>query len=227
MLRAMIQGEKRPPLEKGERGQCPNCGNEVIAVIPIQNIRHWRHRGKDCDPWSEPEGEWHLAWKERFDPDWTEVSMDDATTGERHRADIFCPLGDQGGTVVELQHSAISEEEQLSRERFYSNGRKFYWLLHIHSEKSFRGYHFRLSLNFEKIMPCKGQNFSVMTWFGSTQFIERWKRADAHVFFDFQGHIFYLATPKACSEITKILKKGEFALHRLSVREFMDAVTGK
>jgi len=224
MLRAVINGEKRPPLAKGERAVCPNCGNQVIAVMPVENINHWRHKGKDCDPWSEPEGEWHLGWKERFNPEWTEVSMEDTQTGERHRADVFCPLGKQGGTVVELQHSPISLEEQLSREKFYSEGRRFFWLLHIHSEKTFRGFHFHLSLNFETSTPCKGKDFSVMTWYGSTQFIERWKKSNSHVFLDYQGHLFYLATPKACTEITDTLKKGQFALHHLTTQQFLDAV---
>ena len=76
---------------------------------------HWAHETKDCDPWYEPESEWHLQWKGRFPPDWQEVSVGG------HRADVRTPT-----LVVELQASAISAEDISAREAHYGN---MIWLL--------------------------------------------------------------------------------------------------
>lgn len=94
---------------KGVEAFCPNCRRPVLAKCGRIKVRHWAHAaGKDCDPWYEPETEWHRAWKALFDPEQVEVAM-----GE-HRADVLA-----GGRVVELQNSPISPKEIEARERFY------------------------------------------------------------------------------------------------------------
>jgi ssDNA-binding Zn-finger/Zn-ribbon topoisomerase 1 len=91
---------------------CPSCGANVRAKCGNHNVWHWAHIDtEDCDTWSEPEGEWHLGWKEVFPQDWREVVI-----GE-HRADIRTT----GGLVVELQHSSITPEVVAERENFYGN----------------------------------------------------------------------------------------------------------
>jgi hypothetical protein len=91
---------------------CPACGASVSAKCGNRNIWHWAHvNTEDCDTWSEPEGEWHLGWKEIFPQGWREVVI-----GE-HRADIRT----SGGLVVELQHSPITPEVVAEREYFYGN----------------------------------------------------------------------------------------------------------
>jgi hypothetical protein len=91
---------------------CPACGANVRAKCGNRNVWHWAHiNTEDCDTWSEPEGEWHLGWKEVFPQDWREVVI-----GE-HRADIRTI----GGLVVELQHSSITPEVIAEREHFYEN----------------------------------------------------------------------------------------------------------
>lgn len=224
MLLAWVGGEKRGPVAKGERGRCPNCDSEVLAVIPVENVSHWRHRAGDCDPWSEPEGLWHLGWKDQFPVEAREISLTDRRTGERHRADICT----QAGVVLELQNSSISEEEIAAREAFYTQKHRMFWLVHMHNEGSFRGTHFLLSFDFNRrLIDFAGKRFSVMSWAGpSKQFIEKWKRSSTHVFFDCGGSIFYLATKKGCAPIIGQLKKGEFALCPLTIREFLDAVSG-
>jgi hypothetical protein len=224
VLLAWVGEEKRGPVAKGERGRCPNCDSEVLAVVPRENIRHWRHRAGDCDPWSEPEGPWHLGWKDQFPVEAREVSLIGPTTGERHRADIRT----QAGVVLELQHSSIPEEEIAAREAFYTRDHRMFWLVHIHNEGSFRGTNFLMSLNFDKRpISFGGKRFSIMSWVGpGRQFIEKWKRSSTHVFFDCGGSIFYLATKKGCAPIMGQLKKGEFALCPLTVREFLEAVSG-
>jgi hypothetical protein len=91
---------------------CPACGANVRAKCGNLNVWHWAHiNTEDCDTWSEPEGEWHLGWKEVFPQDWREVVI-----GE-HRADIRTI----GGLVIELQHSSITPEVIAEREHFYEN----------------------------------------------------------------------------------------------------------
>lgn len=113
---ALVDGERRTPFAKG-KGLCPQCRAEVIAKCGPRVIHHWAHRGRrNCDPWWENETEWHRAWKNCFPEDWREISHT-AADGEVHRADIKTPAG----IVVEVQHSAMTDAERLSREQFYGN----------------------------------------------------------------------------------------------------------
>lgn len=64
-----------------------------------------------------------------------------------------------------------------------------------------------------------------MRWMGrSVQFIEKWKRANAHVFFDFGGHILYLASDTVAQRLGGPFQRGEFALCKLTRDEFIRAV---
>jgi len=226
MIYAFVDGVKRAPLAKGEKAICPDCGNILTSVIPVENIKHWRHKGGDCDTWSEPEGEWHLKWKEYFDLDCREICLVDTETGERHRADILCNANTTNATVLELQHSNISEEERISREQFYKQKNKMFWLVHIHSETSFNEFSFGASLDFNSSpFTYQHRTFYKMRWCGrSNQFIEKWKRATAHVFFDFKGYIFYLAGENICRTSGMAFGRGDFALCTLTPQEFLNAV---
>lgn len=180
----------------------------------------------DCDPWSEPEGDWHLNWKEQFDISCREVGLVDQVTGERHRADVLYGAGTQRTTVLELQHSSISEDERNAREAFYTQAHRMFWLVHIHDETSLLGSHFGLSLDFQsRIRALDGHTFAVMRWVGrSQQFIEKWKRAKAYVFFDWKEHIFHLAGEGATKRLGGPFKRGEFAVCHLTREEFIKAV---
>ncbi|WP_429819346.1 hypothetical protein [Ensifer sp. B1-9] len=194
--------------------------------MPVENVDHWRHKAGDCDPWSEPEGAWHLGWKEQFEITSREIALIDAVTGERHRADVLCGGGTDRATVLELQHSSISEEERDARESFYGQAHRMFWLVHIHNESSFLAHNFGFSLDFRsRTQVLDGKNFAVMRWCGrSKQFIEKWKRARAHVFFDLSGHIFYLAGAQATQRLGGPFARGEFALCELTREEFVNAV---
>lgn len=228
MLYAWVDGLKRAPLVKGERTTCRDCGRLLSAVMPVENTPHWRHKAGDCDPWSEPEGPWHLGWKERFDIACREVSLRDRQTGELHRADVRVNAGAPLATVLELQHSSISEDERNAREVFYRREHRMFWLIHLHDETSFVGTYFRMSLDFgSRATILDGKNFAVMRWMGpSKQFIEKWKRARAHVFFNLGPHIFHLADADTASRLGGPLRRGEFALCELSRDEFLRAVHG-
>ncbi len=225
MLYAWIDGVKRQPIAKGERTTCA-CGAELSSVMPVENVRHWRHKNGDCDPWSEPEGPWHLGWKERFDLGCREIGLTDYATGDRHRADILCGAGTLRATVLELQHSNISEEDRGKREAFYKQQHRMFWLVHIHGENNFNNYSFGFSLDLKsRTYELEGHTYAVMRWMGrSKQFIEKWKRATAHVFFDYQGFIFHLASDEVSKRLGGPFKKGEFALCALSRADFLRAV---
>jgi len=108
---------------KGVEGRCPACLDPLTAKATSSRlvVPHWAHRGRrDCDPWWEPETDWHRGWKERLGtPEQREVVVG------CHRADVCLP-----GLVIELQHSSISPDEIEERERYYTEhvGR-MKWLL--------------------------------------------------------------------------------------------------
>ncbi|MGG7605038.1 competence protein CoiA [Massilia sp. BKSP1R2A-1] len=226
MLYAWVGDQKRAPTVKGERTTCRDCGSLLTAVMPVENTPHWRHKAGDCDPWSEPEGPWHLGWKELFDMSCREIALRDKATGELHRADILVGSGTSRATVLELQHSSINEDERNAREAFYRSEHRMFWLVHIHDESSFLRTYFGMSLDFSsRVVNLDGKEFAVMHWMGpNKQFIEKWKRATAHVFFHAGSHIFYLAGPSVAARLGGPFQRGEFALCVLKRDDFLRAV---
>lgn len=100
------------------RGECPdpNCGATVVAKCGELKMWHWAHLGaRNCDAWWEPETPWHRSWKNSFPVECQEVRHS-GSDGEVHIADVRT----KNGAVLEFQHSSISREERVSRERFYS-----------------------------------------------------------------------------------------------------------
>jgi hypothetical protein len=110
-LYALNDSGERVTATPGTVGRCssPTCGARMIAKCGRIYIWHWAHDGSDCDPWHEPETDWHRWWKSRAAPECSEVWL------PPHSADIRR----EDGYVIELQHSAISTEEIGERERFY------------------------------------------------------------------------------------------------------------
>lgn len=117
MKYALVDGTRTEASKEG-KGICPSCSSEVIAKCGKQRINHWAHKGKrSCDPWWEPETEWHRSWKNKFPANWQEVTHVDEQSTERHIADILT----SHGLVLEFQHSHIKYDERLAREKFYKN----------------------------------------------------------------------------------------------------------
>lgn len=103
--------------EPGAAGTCAGCSGQLIPHCGEIKAWHWSHQaGPDCDPWHEPESNWHLAWKARFPPWCTEVTLGP------HRADVKV-----NGRVVEFQHSSLSVGEIQEREAFY--GPRMIWVV--------------------------------------------------------------------------------------------------
>lgn len=100
-----------------------------------------------------------------------------------------------------------------------------FWLVHIHSESSFLGIYFSMSLDFSsRVINLDGKEFAVKRWMGpNKQFIEKSKRANAHVFFSAGPQIFYLASPGVAARVGPV-RRGEFALSSLIRNEFLRAV---
>jgi competence protein CoiA len=112
---AFVNGT-RVEATKGAKGTCPICGSELIAKCGGIRIEHWAHRGeRNCDPWWEPETDWHRQWKNKYRIEWQEYAFVDEQTGEKHIADVRTA----NGLVLEFQHSAIAQKERTSREQFY------------------------------------------------------------------------------------------------------------
>lgn len=102
-----------------------------------------------------------------------------------------------------------------------------FWLIHIHSEKTFNEFSFKFALSFSSEMEYAGKKFMIASWGGrSYQFIEKWKRSNVDVFFDWQGYIFYLANDKISKNIGGPFGRGKFAVCNLTKLELINSVKG-
>jgi competence protein CoiA len=109
----------------GVAAACPGCEARVIPKCGEIVRWHWSHEARrDCDPWSEPETDWHLGWKARFPRAWCEVVMGP------HRADVQCA----NGSVLEFQHRPIAPAEIREREEFY--GKPLVWVFDVREPAS-------------------------------------------------------------------------------------------
>jgi len=121
MQYAVVNGNRTEAFYGGI-GACPTCGAAMVAKCGPRVIHHWAHRGRsNCDLWWENETDWHRAWKNLYPAECREINHV-APDGEVHRADIKSPTG----IYIEVQHSAITDAERISRELFYKN---LVWLI--------------------------------------------------------------------------------------------------
>lgn len=98
------------------RANCPMCDQELLAKSGEIRIWHWEHEGADCDPWAEPENEWHLGWKRRVPAERVEVVKE--VSGVKHRAEVVCA----NGAILMLRSSGLLATEVAAREAFYGHG---------------------------------------------------------------------------------------------------------
>jgi competence CoiA-like predicted nuclease len=118
-----ITNDKIEP-HAGLAALCPCCGKDLIPKCGNIKIHHWSHKStRHCDPWWEPESEWHRKWKNMFPKEWQETVKIDPHTNQKHIADVYNPELD---LVIEFQNSPMSIEEMQSRERFY---KRMIWLV--------------------------------------------------------------------------------------------------
>jgi competence protein CoiA len=173
---ALVDGYSTEPTP-GQKGTCRNCGAPMIAKCGHHKLWHWAHKSRlHCDPWWEPETEWHRGWKNQFPKDWHEVIHFDPKTGEKHIADVKIVHG----LVIEFQHSAIKPDEMKARERFYEN---MIWIVDG-CRGELDSAHFNLSLG-----GCINEApvaYS-LRWHGRSKLFENWIQATKPVFIDFGG----------------------------------------
>ena len=113
MRYAQNNGEKTLAKVSGERAICPTCGGEVIAKCGTQKIWHWAHLHEtNCD--HKPMTQWHLDWQNYFPKEQQEIPY--SHNGRNFRADVV-----SNGTVIEFQHSSISEADVIAREAAYKD----------------------------------------------------------------------------------------------------------
>jgi competence CoiA-like predicted nuclease len=162
---------------KGVKGVCLSCGSELIAKCGEQKINHWAHKdNRNCDPWWEPETEWHRSWKNNYDIGWQEVAMTDENTGEKYIADVRS----DHGLVIEFQHSHIKPEERLSRENFYKN---MVWVV---DGTRLKRYFIRFLKGREDFRKTENESIYRIE-FPDVAFPKNWLKSNVPVIFDFKG----------------------------------------
>ncbi len=173
----MVNGT-RAEAQKGLKGLCPNCQAELSAKCGGRRNNHWAHKGsRNCDPWWEPETEWHRFWKNKYDIKWQEVVIFDENTGEKHIADIKTNYG----LVLEFQHSHLSLGEQTKREAFYKN---MIWV--VDGARLKRDYS-RFYKTIRNISPTS-EGKLLLAEFADEVFPKNWLTCTSPVVFDFRGN---------------------------------------
>lgn len=108
---------------------CPLCNARLVQKCGNKRVHHFAHcNGSECDEWSSDMSEWHRSWQNLFPEECREVVVE--LNGNKHRADILI-----NNTVVEFQHSRMTNEEFLARNSFYTQaGYRLIWLFDFREE---------------------------------------------------------------------------------------------
>jgi hypothetical protein len=175
---AVVENERREA-QPGLSAKCPVCGRAMIAKCGEHRIRHWAHKGtRTCDPWWEPETEWHRSWKNHFPKDCQEI-IRHSEDGEKHIADVMT----ESGMVIEFQHSNLRREEQEAREDFYQ---KMVWVVDGLRRVRDRA-HFFASLGLSKIIYPETRTVLLLSRDISSNnaLLRDWASSRVDVYFDF------------------------------------------
>jgi len=159
----------------GLKGTCRSCGSPMLAKCGQFKLWHWAHKSRlHCDPWWEPETDWHRARKNRFPKEWHEVIRFDPATNEKHIADVKTDKG----LVLEFQHSAITPEEMKAREDFYGN---MIWVVDgCRGELDAANFNMSLGGQISDAPVAYG-----LRWYGRSKLFSVWIQATKPVFIDF------------------------------------------
>lgn len=114
---------ERKRASPGALSTCPHCDGDLIAKCGEIVTWHWAHIASDCDPWAEPESQWHIQWKRYFE---IAKGADVEVSMGPHRADVVLP----NGAIIELQSGYLSTEKIRDRESFY--GPPLSWVYRAH-----------------------------------------------------------------------------------------------
>lgn len=170
---ALVNGERKEA-EPSLKGECIVCGSSTLARCGKVRMHHWAHKASPrCDPWWEPETEWHRAWKNQFPSDWQEF-VHQAGNGEKHIADVKTKTD----WVLEFQHSFIKPEERKSREDFY---KKMMWVVDADRSPQYKS-------RFLKALKDNGftnrQHPEITAIASKLELLRTWVTSSSHVIFD-------------------------------------------
>tara|TARA_R110000782_G_scaffold3002_3_gene11079 strand:+ start:9293 stop:10126 length:834 start_codon:yes stop_codon:yes gene_type:complete len=176
---SIVEGRRRTA-KRGLRGTCPLCGEETISKCGKIRIHHWAHkRGGNCDPWGEPETDWHREWKRNFPEHCREVTVT-SEDGEKHRADVKTDCG----RVIEFQHSPISFEAREAREAFYES---MAWVINgLRIEREIKRFDFQLI----HARVLQNSPLKLRIPIGKCVLIRTWSYSKVGVYIDFGDTLF-------------------------------------
>ena len=129
MYIALNQKKERVHISNAKKEEiyyCPICNEEVITRKGSINSHHFAHKNNSkcllSDGWHYDMSDWHYDWQNQFPIENQEVIF--KFNNKIHRADVFI-----NNTVIEFQHSSISESEFNERNDFYKKlGYKVIWV---------------------------------------------------------------------------------------------------
>jgi hypothetical protein len=171
---AVVDGERREAQPRLS-GKCRVCDDAMVAKCGEHRVWHWAHRGtRTCDPWWEPETEWHRDWKNQFPQEWQEI-IQRSEAGEKHIADVKT----ESGVVLEFQHSHLRREEREAREMFYQ---KMVWVVDGRRRKRDRA-RFFASLDAAVVINHEPRIVSIPSNEGAL--LRDWGASRVPVYFDF------------------------------------------
>jgi hypothetical protein len=112
---------------------CAACSGGLIAKRGALKVHHYAHQVA-CTAYvssNEPMTSWHASWQDICLRQHVEVPVDATVAGRAVRciADIRCA----NGTVIEVQHSAISSTEMLKREAVHAD---IIWIVDARTPRS-------------------------------------------------------------------------------------------
>jgi competence protein CoiA len=221
---ADVDGNDREA-QPGLVGKCRDCGHVMVAKCGQHRQWHWAHwKSKECDPWWEPETEWHRSWKNQFPDAWQEIGQT-AQDGERHRADVKT----EKGLVLEFQYSPISEAERVSREEFYT---QLVWVVHAGRRLRDRNKFFGSLSGPLNLAAWSLQTFSIHR--EDSSLLRDWGKCRAPVYFDFgeaqQGDSplwrLYPSSGEGLAYVSPIVRAEFIKAHRegVHVEEMFDGI---
>lgn len=181
MKYALVDGIKTEATPKAQ-GKCLCCGVEVIAKCGEKRAWHWAHKNNEECNYSKKDAKtpWHENWQKQFPPDWCEVRCPEDKP--IHIADIKTP----DELVVEFQHSHISAEDRLAREKFHKN---MIWVVDgCRNKNDYK----RFVKNFHKLSRLNKKDqeipFSLYKAFQTDEILpSTWSEITVPIYFDFSN----------------------------------------
>ncbi len=124
--------------ERYKECYCPDCGESVIHKKGMHNKPYFAHKQDSACVYGlnkDNKSPWHIRMQNIFPPESLEVRFYDEETKElKYIADVFLK---ECNTVIEFQHSPISDVEFLGRTLFHLNaGRRIVWIFDESNDKN-------------------------------------------------------------------------------------------